>query len=246
MPQYPQYSPQPQQQTRTPTFGQMQQQGYARPPQPQTSMQPQQSMPGVQVQQPQKTQQMQPQQPSQTAQQMTNMLGVQQPQMQPNIPQYTPQQPTGAQAPMPAGMAGGGVPAAPGGGGATPLNQQLQTQAGNWISNPNPYTSDTAMQVFNALNTKLGQQYDLARQGLTAQDASRGMFFSTPDNQRQQLLSGYQAQAQQQLASDIAEKAAMTDAYARQAAMGSGLGVLSEQDQLLLSMLGLTGGGVMQ
>jgi hypothetical protein len=260
--QQQQQQPRPQQAPQT--FSQMQQQGIARPPKPpaqppnmyQQPYYPQAPAPYQQQQQPttQPAQQgVQPQQSQQHAQPMAPQAPMAPPQ------QYAPPQPPQVGQPGQAGqqpMQYTPQQTSPYG----PAGQQMEQFSQGWLANPNPYNADVANQVFNAMNQRITEQYDQANKGLNADFASRGLYTSTPAAQGNELLRGYQAQAQSQLASDISQQAAMTDAQGRQQALQGALGVgqqgfgnqlsqnyfnlaqQQEQDQLMMALLGATGG----
>jgi len=215
--------------TQAPSFSQLQQQGQARPPMPSYTQgyygvapqgvagfgQPQgpaQGMPG------------QPQQPNVQPQvQSQPYTGIHAnpgsgPVTQPAQPQGgTPQQ--NGVTPQPTVPTGAGEPAQSG------LNQQMQDFITNWMKNTNPYTQQTAQDIFNTLSTQAGHEFDVQRQLAQEQSARQGLSSSTLAQGRLGDIGIRQAEAKNALAAQIAQQAAMTNAQSMQAALQAALGV---------------------
>lgn len=129
--------------------------------------------------------------------------------------------------------------------GTTPLAQQTQNAAGQALANPSAYNAPQVQQTFEMLNRQLGQGYDVERQKINEEMAKRGIYFSSIAGGRLGDLATNQANAQRDLATQLATQAAQTYGSDRANAIQSGLNVGQQGfgNQLAAYNANLTGAG---
>lgn len=121
------------------------------------------------------------------------------------------------------------------------FNSTLQQSVAQALQNPSAYGSQNVMDSYNMLNQQLSQDYDYQRKQLNDELATRGLSESTIAGQRYSDLSTEQARAQANMATTLANQAALTYGQDRNSALqaGLGLGNLDLSQQLGLGNLGV-------
>lgn len=210
-----------------PTFGQLQQQGLPRPPKP-PPMPPQGGQPqqpnfyynqnGGGSGQPQSYNQGVPsgvqigQMPPGYGPQSGQQAGGQQPGQNYWNPQQFNQQPFSYQQfQQPNGL--------------QPFNQQQQDFSQNWLNNTDPYSTKTAQDTYTALGNRVSQQYDVQRQLAQEQSARQGLGSSTIAQGRLGDLGIRQGQTMGDIAAQIEQAQATTNAGARSQALAAAMGL---------------------
>lgn len=171
-------------------------------------------------------------------------------------PQQQPQQPNSqfSQAPSsPGGASVSGQPTGqPNGQPATQqsVNSNFLSSVNQALTNPSAYGSPQVQDTFNMLKQSLGQDYDYQRKQLNDELASRGLSESTIAGQRYSDLGTEQARAEANMATQLANQAALTYGQDRSSALSAGLGAgnlgVSQSAQSLAQQLGLGNLGVAQ
>lgn len=109
------------------------------------------------------------------------------------------------------------------------IDEGLQSQILNSLGQPSRYDSSVVQNSFNAMNQRLGQEFDLQRQGINEDAARRGVYFSTGAVGRLGDVATRQAQAQSDLATNLLREQANTYGQDRNAAVAQALGYGGQQ-----------------